>query len=66
VIARNDPLALQGLISIQTVNPGTSFGPGGAINGAEVSIVINVSLVLEYEDQLRASPPAQVSAAISH
>lgn len=45
---------LQGLIAVHTENPGTSFVAGGAINGAEASIVINVSLVLEYEDQLRA------------
>jgi hypothetical protein len=45
---------LQGLITVHTDKPGTSFRTNGAINGAKVSIVLNVSFILEFEDKLRA------------
>jgi hypothetical protein len=44
---------LAGRINLTTKNPGMSFGQNGAVNGAEASVVIDVSLVLEFKDLLR-------------
>ncbi len=45
---------LAGHISVAVDKPGTSFGPMGAVNGAELSINIPVRLVLQFKDQLVA------------
>ena len=45
---------LAGKINLTTKNPGMSFGTQGAVNGADASIVIDVSLVLEFKDLLNA------------
>lgn len=45
---------LKGSIAVAVTNPGMSFGPMGAVNGAEVAIQIPASLVLQYANQLLA------------
>ena len=45
---------LAGKINLTTKNPGMSSGPQGAVNGAEASVVIDVSLVLEFKNLLNA------------
>jgi len=44
---------LSGRINLTTKNPGMSFGQQGAVNGAEASVLIDVSLVLEFKDLLK-------------
>ncbi|MGR3219425.1 MAG: hypothetical protein ACUZ8H_06345 [Candidatus Anammoxibacter sp.] len=43
---------LNGRICLTTTNPGVSFGNQGAINGAEVSVTIDVDLITEFKDIL--------------
>ena len=45
---------LNGHIQVTVDMPGTSFGPLGAVNGAQVKIGIPVSLVLQFKGQLLA------------
>lgn len=45
---------LKGHIQISVTNPGTTFGPLGAVNGAQVKIEIGSSLVLQFKEQLLA------------
>lgn len=45
---------LKGHIQISVTNPGTTFGPLGAVNGAQVKIEIGSSLVLQFKAQLLA------------
>lgn len=45
---------LKGRFTVNVDSPGTSFGPNGAVNGAQVKIVIPVSLVVQFKDQLLA------------
>ena len=45
--------ALSGYIQVKVDNPGMIFWSGGAVNGADVSITLPVSLVLEFKDELR-------------
>lgn len=45
---------LKGHIQVTVDMPGTTFGPQGAINGAQVKIVIPVSLVLQFKELLFA------------
>ena len=44
---------LSGVINLTTKNPGTSFYEYGAVNGAEASVVIDVSLVLAFKNLLQ-------------
>ena len=46
---------LKGHIQINVEGSGTTFGPLGAVNGAQVKIVIAASLVLQFRAQLGAS-----------
>lgn len=46
--------ALKGDIEVKIDKPGLSMGPAGAINGAEISIIVPVSFVLMFKDMLRA------------
>jgi len=39
-------------IQVTVDMPGTSFGPQGAVNGAQVKILLPVSLVVEFKQQL--------------
>lgn len=43
---------LKGHIHVMVDTPGTSFGPLGAVNGAQVKIVIPISLVLQFKELL--------------
>ena len=43
---------LKGHIQVTVDMPGTSFGPLGAVNGAQVKIGIPVSLVLQFKELL--------------
>ncbi len=45
--------ALSGYIQVKAENPGITFGSMGAVNGADISITLSVSLVLEFKDELR-------------
>lgn len=45
---------LKGHIQVTVDMPGTSFGPLGAVNGAQVKIGIPVSLVLQFKELLLA------------
>lgn len=45
---------LKGQIKVAVEMPGTSFGPMGAVNGAQVKIEIPVSLVVQFKDSLLA------------
>jgi hypothetical protein len=45
---------LKGHITVSVDSPGTSFGPNGAVNGAQVNVVIPVSLVVQFKTQLLA------------
>ncbi|MNF87998.1 hypothetical protein D3C84_704790 [compost metagenome] len=45
---------LHGHINVFVSNPGTTFGPLGAVNGANVDILLAVSLILDFEDLLKA------------
>lgn len=45
---------LNGHIQVTVDKPGTSFGPLGAVNGAQVKIGIPVSLVLQFKESLIA------------
>ena len=45
---------LKGKINLSTKNAGMAFGQSGAVNGADASVVIDVSLVLEFKDLLMA------------
>ena len=44
---------LKGLIQVSIEKPGTSFGPTGAINGAEVTIAMKADLIKEFRDILK-------------
>lgn len=43
---------LKGYIQVTVDKPGTSFGPLGAVNGAQVKIGIPVSMVLQFKELL--------------
>ncbi|WP_167753442.1 toll/interleukin-1 receptor domain-containing protein [Aliivibrio fischeri] len=43
---------LKGRIKLTTKNPGTSFGPQGAVNGAEASVLIETRLITEFKNLL--------------
>lgn len=43
---------LKGHIQVTVDMPGTSFGPQGAVNGAQVKIVLPVSLVVQFKQLL--------------
>ena len=43
---------LKGHLQVTVDMPGTSFGPLGAVNGAQVKIAIPVSLVLQFKEFL--------------
>lgn len=45
---------LKGRIQVTIDMPGTSFGPQGAVNGANVKILLPVSLVVQFKDLLLA------------
>lgn len=45
---------LSGNIELKTTNPGLTFGPQGAVNGAETSVNIDVQLVLDFKKELLA------------
>ncbi len=45
---------LKGYIQVSVNSPGTTFGPLGAVNGAQVKIEIGSSLVLQFKEQLLA------------
>jgi len=45
---------LAGKIKLTTKNSGMSFGTQGAVNGADASVVIDINLVLEFKDLLKA------------
>lgn len=45
---------LKGHLQVTVDMPGTSFGPLGAVNGAQVKITIPVSLVLQFKEFLLA------------
>lgn len=40
---------LKGYISVALKNPGTHYGANGAINGANVTLSLDTSLILKYE-----------------
>lgn len=43
---------LKGQIQVAIDIPGTSFGPHGAVNGAQVKIHVSVSLIMHFKDLL--------------
>lgn len=45
---------LKNQIAVTIESPGTTFGPMGAVNGAQVSIRIPVSLISQFKEQLLA------------
>jgi len=50
---------LKGHIQVMVDMPGTSFGPQGAVNGAQVKILLPVSFVTQFKDVLLAQHGAQ-------
>ncbi len=45
---------LKGHIQVTTDMPGTSFGPQGAVNGAQVKLLVPVALILDFKHLLQA------------
>lgn len=43
---------LKGYIQVDTKSPSLSFDPLGSVNGAEVNILVSITLVLEFRDLL--------------
>jgi hypothetical protein len=45
---------LKGLIDVQIANSGTSFGPTGAVNGAELKVFIDFPTIVRFKGRLGA------------